>query len=85
MSVLYAPLFNSQLLEQKKSKQRWRSSSTESNVEQIIYSVQINVVADIHISLGKSGDLRPGSVFRARAPRLRTHAACGFVVCVIIT
>ena len=32
-----------------------------------------------------SGELRPGSVFLARAPRLRTHAACGFVVSVIIT
>ena len=54
MSVLYAPLFNSQLLEQKSKQRRRRSSSTEGDVEQIIYSVQINVVADIHISLGKS-------------------------------
>ena len=26
-----------------------------------------------------SGDVMPGSVSRARAPRLRAHAACGFV------
>ena len=32
-----------------------------------------------------SGDLRPGSVFLARAPRFRGPAPCGFVVCVIIT
>ena len=38
----------SQLLEQKKSKQIRRSSSTEGNVYKS-FSVQINVVADIHI------------------------------------
>ena len=27
-----------------------------------------------------SGELRPGSVFPGCAPRLRTHATCGFVV-----
>ena len=32
-----------------------------------------------------SGELRPGSVFLARAPRLRTHTVRGFVVSVIIT
>ena len=32
-----------------------------------------------------SGELRPGSVFSARAPRLRRHAACGFAVSVLIT
>ena len=32
-----------------------------------------------------SGELRPGSAFLVHAQRLHTHAACGFVVFVIIT
>ena len=35
--------------------------------------------------LAVSGELRLGSVFPARALRLRTNAACGFAVSVIIT
>ena len=31
------------------------------------------------------GELMPGSVFLAHSPRLRMHAACGFVVSVVIT
>ena len=37
------------------------------------------------VIIWNSGELRPGSAFPAGAPRLHTHAACGFAVSGIIT
>jgi len=41
--------------------------------------------ACVAIAMAGSGELRPGSIFLVRTPRLRTHAVCGFVVSIIIT
>ena len=42
-------------------------------------------IINSHHQTSSSGELRPGSIFPVRTLRLRTHAACGFAVFVIIT